>query len=89
MPQKFLNSGGMRNNYIVLQSPKVQVSALSYSPSQEYVIQLDENFILKTRTLAIKTYIFVKITTKNTSKSKSGGAKNVDMDKNNAYCYLQ
>ena len=34
MPQQLLNSEGMRKNYIFLQSPKVQVLALLYSPSQ-------------------------------------------------------
>ena len=34
MPKKLLNSEGMRNSYIFLQSPKVQVLSLGYSPSQ-------------------------------------------------------
>ena len=38
----------------------------------KHVIQLDENFILKTKTLAIKAPIFMKNNTKNTSKSKNG-----------------
>ena len=36
MPQILLNSEGMRKRYTVLQSPRVQVLSLGYSPSQEF-----------------------------------------------------
>ena len=39
---------------------------------KEQVIQLDKNFILKTRTLAIKNHTFALKTTKTTLNLKSG-----------------
>ena len=61
----------------------------------EQVIELEENFILKMRTLAIKTHIFVKKTPPNQKVVLSiaplfwVGAKIVDKKENSPYCYFQ
>ena len=47
MPQKLVNSEDMRNSYTILQSPKVQVLALGYSPSEGAEITLCMSRVLQ------------------------------------------